>query len=382
MAADIATESFEQGDKVTLRVLVDKQKSKVVYAEAGKDFVDALFSFLTLPLGTIARLVAKESDIEAVIFGSINSLYQSVTDLDQQYLFNQTCKEMLLTPRNFMESLIQHMKLNIDNTPVQYFACEDWQFCRGDISGTRVTTFRNQKCICGKRLNAPSLFHVVPITDVNGFFKDTATFLIRDDFCVMPDDLETSLFLLKKQGFSDFANVEKKTLHITKNEVVDLLKLSLLSKTPMTDFIFKNGKFAKPNSTFQSEIRIGKDLPSDQGNHMVVKVLRRKSNRKILFATSEEDFADFLFSFLTFPLGGVLQILEGLSSISSIDVLYTSMTELSSDQFLRSKVLKDELADPRIFPGFKLKNQILPIGTRELTSKLVNGTLATFVDPN
>jgi len=51
--------------------MVVKERSKVLYAEAGKDFVDVLFSFLTLPLGTIAVLVAKESNIEAVEFGSI-----------------------------------------------------------------------------------------------------------------------------------------------------------------------------------------------------------------------------------------------------------------------------------------------------------------------
>jgi hypothetical protein len=62
-------------DKVTLKVMVDKEKNKVLYAEADKDFVDVLFSFLTLPLGTIASLVSKESNIEAVKFGSISSIY-------------------------------------------------------------------------------------------------------------------------------------------------------------------------------------------------------------------------------------------------------------------------------------------------------------------
>jgi 4-aminobutyrate aminotransferase-like enzyme len=61
--------SAEQVDNVSITVLVEKGKNKVVYAEAGKDFVDALFSFLTFPLGTIARLVAKEdSNMEAVQF--------------------------------------------------------------------------------------------------------------------------------------------------------------------------------------------------------------------------------------------------------------------------------------------------------------------------
>lgn len=40
--------------KVYLRLVIDEEKNKVVLAEAGKDFVDVLFSFLTLPMGTIA----------------------------------------------------------------------------------------------------------------------------------------------------------------------------------------------------------------------------------------------------------------------------------------------------------------------------------------
>ncbi|PNX68281.1 hypothetical protein L195_g056963, partial [Trifolium pratense] len=59
--ASSATQSSERGDNVSLKVMVDKVRNKVVYAEAGKDFVDVLFSFLTLPMGTIARLVATES---------------------------------------------------------------------------------------------------------------------------------------------------------------------------------------------------------------------------------------------------------------------------------------------------------------------------------
>lgn len=44
----------DQGVQVPLTFMVDKERKKVLYAEAGKDFVDVLFSFLTLPLGTIA----------------------------------------------------------------------------------------------------------------------------------------------------------------------------------------------------------------------------------------------------------------------------------------------------------------------------------------
>jgi hypothetical protein len=129
-----------------------------------------------------------------------------------------------------------------------------------------------------------------------------------------------------------------------------------------------------------SENRFGKSLPSKEGKQMAVKLLVRKSNRKILFATAEEDFADFLFSFLTFPLGGVLQMLGGSSSLSCIDILYKSVTELSPEKCLRSLELKNKISKPQIFPGFEVRNQILPIGTAAITHRSTNKVL-NFVDP-
>jgi hypothetical protein len=39
----------EQVDNVSITILVEKGKNKVLYAEAGNDFIEVLFSFLTLP---------------------------------------------------------------------------------------------------------------------------------------------------------------------------------------------------------------------------------------------------------------------------------------------------------------------------------------------
>ncbi|OIW07523.1 hypothetical protein TanjilG_14469 [Lupinus angustifolius] len=113
-------------EKVTLRILVDEKKNKVVYAEAGKDFVDVLLSFLTFPLGTIARIVSNDSNMKKVNVGSLTSLYQSVANLDVSHFWTDTCKEMLLHPRNSSEDYCQNMKLNIDDTEkTKYFICDD-----------------------------------------------------------------------------------------------------------------------------------------------------------------------------------------------------------------------------------------------------------------
>jgi hypothetical protein len=206
--------SDEQGAQVPLTVLVEKSKNKVLYAECGKDFVDVLFSFLTLPLGTIARLVATDSNIKAVKFGSISSLYQSVENLDQQYLWNHTCKEMLLQPRNSMEAYFEKMKLNIDGTEsLPFFICED-DNCKRE-NGYYVSTFSDQKCICGKLLN---VLRQCKLNTENGFVKETSTFIISDDLCVMPNLLGTSLDLLQKLEIKDINAIHKQTVNISKKE--------------------------------------------------------------------------------------------------------------------------------------------------------------------
>jgi len=81
---------------------------------------------------------------------------------------------------------------------------------------------------------------------------------------------------------------------------------------------------------------------------MTVKVMRRKSTEEILFIESGIGFIDFVFSFLSFPLGGVLHMLQGFSSLSFIDNLYKSITELNPNIYLMSKELKDKLSKPTI----------------------------------
>lgn len=106
-----ATQTEEQ---VSLKLVLNKEKNKVIFAEAGKDFMDVLFSFLTLPLGTIARLVGKESNMQPVRVGCLSSLYENVENLDKEYLWSETCKEMLLHPMNSSEAYCRSKKLNID----------------------------------------------------------------------------------------------------------------------------------------------------------------------------------------------------------------------------------------------------------------------------
>ncbi|KAK7373849.1 hypothetical protein VNO80_07269 [Phaseolus coccineus] len=92
--------AVETEKSISLKLMVLKEQSKVVFAEARKDFVDVLFSFLTLPLGTILRLVRKESKLQPLEVASLSLICQSVENLPKGCLRTDTCEEMLLRPRN------------------------------------------------------------------------------------------------------------------------------------------------------------------------------------------------------------------------------------------------------------------------------------------
>src|SRR4051812_15304959 len=120
----MATTSSQAEEQVPLKLVLNEKGDKVLFAEAGKDFVDILCSFLTMPLGTIVRLVEKESSIGPVTLGCLNSLYQSVFDFDEGCLSSDKIKQVLLEPSNSAEDYCSTLKLKIDDTPpTKYFAC-------------------------------------------------------------------------------------------------------------------------------------------------------------------------------------------------------------------------------------------------------------------
>ncbi|XP_028770580.1 uncharacterized protein LOC114727957 [Neltuma alba] len=368
-------------EQISLRVVVDKEQNRVLYAEAGKDFVDILLSFLTLPLGTIARLVSRDSNTKPCRFGCISSLYESVGNLDPKYLNSETCKQMLLQPRNSMERYNQNLKLNIDDTePTKYYACIDCLFQGPSL----VTTFKNMKCKCGRNftflLNPCKWLLCSPLlsgSDKNasgdagdntweGYVKETASFIISDDLSVTPANFNTTLCLLK--NLRSECLPEESTVVLSSNEILDLLKYLLISKTALTDSLLR-----KEHSLMYSDTSFkitDERQDRESTGTMKIKVLMSKSKSKILFAQVEEDFMDQLLSFLTFPLGAVERVLEGNSGAVCVDKLYNSLFNFDSTVDLTSENLKNMFANLMIAPYFNVDNQMVPIDELKYPSEL------------
>ncbi|KAL0460633.1 UNVERIFIED_CONTAM: hypothetical protein Slati_0690500 [Sesamum latifolium] len=66
---------------VSLNLLIDTHGKRVIFAEAGKDFVDFLFHILSLPVGTIVALIPEQEMV-----GSLSNLYKSIENLNESYI--------------------------------------------------------------------------------------------------------------------------------------------------------------------------------------------------------------------------------------------------------------------------------------------------------
>ncbi|KAD6120343.1 hypothetical protein R6Q59_026372 [Mikania micrantha] len=316
---------------VHLKVFVDKKKKKVMFAEAEQDFVEILFSFLTLPLGTIARLTSNKYEAtKDVKVGSLNSLYESVENLDNKHFSNEHCKIALVNPNNSSLSLCQKLKLNLNNMK------PDTSVCESDVD-------------------------VV-------FFKKNTSFIITDDLNVVPVLLDTSIPLLNFLGVEYIDLLEERTIDFGLEEFSSLLKWSLVTDTPLTNLVLGGGKscscFFSCSSCIKTSTRSNLPLiTSYYTQRQTVKLLIQKSKGKVLCAEADNFFVEMLFSFLTIPLGSVKRLtMNNSSSPTGIDNMYNSIfSSLGDGKYLKSEEIKNMLLCPKLASNYLRVTDLLPI---------------------
>lgn len=219
----IGTMAESSGEaKVYLRLVIDEEKNKVVLAEAGKDFVDVLFSFLTLPMGTIARLFKKHNNKAhpPVSVGCFNNLYTSVVDIGVDNFQTEACKRMLLCPRSVSDVQCQRLKVNINPTEREkYFNCPLFSRCR------LCSNFSTTRCQCGNMMKEEIRESQLKVEDSkqHGVFVsggDSTTFIITDDLEVSVKSTGLVLERLKSLGCADVSKLGEKFVGIGPKEVL------------------------------------------------------------------------------------------------------------------------------------------------------------------
>ncbi|KAK6157285.1 hypothetical protein DH2020_011533 [Rehmannia glutinosa] len=352
--------------KFSLKVMINKKKTKVLFAEVDSDFVDVLLSFLTLPLGKIVSLLEKHYGDEAPVFGSLSTLYYGLSNLDSANFWTEGGKQMLLNPRSSFESECRKLKINVDDTqPTKYFRCGDMN-CKRKESVNVSMYYGTAKCDCGKSLNrAMGTMEPKTQVDIDGdggvFTEKRGSFLITDDLRMAPVVLGSIIQTLINLGITVRSGAEMKTVNLGFNEIIDLLRGSLLSNTPLTDLIL-----LERHRTITYDVRGYlphqiEEKSSSDSKKLIVKAILRKSDNKLLFVEAKEDFVDFLFSLLIIPFGGVERLLGSNTSLKNMDNLYKSITNLIGDRHLRTPDIIDRLMKPELPPNYLSKNQIFPL---------------------
>ncbi|KAL7169777.1 hypothetical protein ACSBR2_034751 [Camellia fascicularis] len=390
-----------QTAEVSVRILIDEAKNRVVCAEAGNDFVDILFSFLTLPMGTIVRLIRNQQSSQESQIGCMNSLYRSVENLGTSYLQTDACKDMLLHPRTPLEIICRGLKVNIDDTkPTKYFICSD-SACKYKL----LSNYVNTKCKCGKLLNR-EIYASGSGSNANAtdevFVKQSTAYIVGDNLQVMVSTPVALVELLGNVGIKDVNSLKEKVVKVGSEQILNLLKHSLLSESPLTDVFLPNERFnSKRRKLLEQRDHqfISQNIPGANTNgSMAVKIIVRKSDGKALCAEAMEDFVDLLFSFLTIPLANVLKCLDGKSSLGCVDNLYKSLQVLNNKWFVTHKMPSrmycgyahqsshDLLLNPGLGPKFRCSSQPFQLEERNANyychSKLLGVCSLTFERPS
>ncbi|KAF7087603.1 hypothetical protein CFC21_090777 [Triticum aestivum] len=243
------------GAPITMKLLVDSRppRPRVVFAEAGKDAVDFLFSLLTLPAGTAVRLLGKESMSMA---GSVGNLYASVERLEGSYLRPGFAKDALLCPAVRASPLLR-LPPPPAPAPRTFFTCGpsnksfNYAACRGYVSdarGARCPSCGSEMAIENQYVPPPPPAPARPeqsaATVTTGFVQGAVTYTVTDDLAVAPMSAISSIARL-----GALAALQERTVQLGYKEGLEIVKASLRSKTVLTDvFLCTGGKKPPPSS--------------------------------------------------------------------------------------------------------------------------------------
>ncbi|BFG22600.1 hypothetical protein CerSpe_088740 [Prunus speciosa] len=222
---------------VSMKLLVDSTRGKVLFAEASKDVVDFLFTLLSLPVGAVIELLSKDGMV-----GSLGKLYESVENLDDTYLQPNFNKDMLLEPKTTVAgaNILPLLTNNVDSNAKKFYMCSHCSSRSfSDVSGTVCPN-------CSRGMKS-EITHVSPAPTVarpseGGYVKGVVTYMVMDDLEVKPLSTISSIAMLNKFNVKEVGALEEKVVNLGMEEGLKLLKASLETSAVLTKVFLGNKK--------------------------------------------------------------------------------------------------------------------------------------------
>lgn len=271
---------------------------------------------------------------------------------------------MLLRPKSRAGALCENLAINVDDSDHRfYYKCGKSSSCREVSSVSGVECAR-----CGGRLDVPIVaVEVEKGSNLRGVFVKEGKYMVTDDMKVRAVSISESLGLLREFGIEDMSILEKKDVLVGEQVILNLLKRSLVSNKPLTDVFLHESNITLveeiPRPTKITRSRLKPNKATSDFKQINIKLHISTDTDRVIYAETGEDFVDLVFSFLTFPLGSVIKLLENHSFLGCIDNLYESIQVLSNSDFgyLKSDNCKNMLLDPKLPPYYGCRHQFLSI---------------------
>ncbi|XP_066316132.1 uncharacterized protein [Miscanthus floridulus] len=196
-----------------MKLLVDTKAQRVVYAKAGKEVIDFLFSLLALPLSTVTKLLAtsaragsvspldqqltaaaKRPTATGAMVGSVGNLYRSVESLDGggHVCCHDAAKDALLKPATIPQL--------VGATPTAAVPAE----APPKPDGGQL--FRCKGCSCSSSAAAAAAVNAGSGSS-GGYVWDTVMYTVMDDLSVVPISTITAVAALVSLGVTDISGL-------------------------------------------------------------------------------------------------------------------------------------------------------------------------------
>ncbi|VAI10813.1 unnamed protein product [Triticum turgidum subsp. durum] len=328
-------------DSIKIKLAVDRSRNRVLFADAGSDFVDVLLSFLTLPLSAVKFCAASSP-------GCLSNLCDSVSRLTGGKLLKvEACHGMLLTPSTahefggFCDSHDTFVK-NQPNLQVDGDFCRCWQ-----VMARLVHVYNKASSGSGM------------------FVRCKEQFMVSDDLTIMPASTRTMQSLARNFGpgaiLNDFEELE---VCIGWTEVVvAMLKASLSSDTIFTDIFLPMGTSdhdalatVKPSNNKKIVVAPNEDSGPHATLECKIKLFYDGQKKKVMYAECKHEFVDLLLGFLAYPLGCVIKnmydngVTSPLGNGGGFDNLYISVVQLDAAGFITGGKPAETLLNPPLSP--------------------------------
>ncbi|XP_020233433.1 uncharacterized protein LOC109813618 [Cajanus cajan] len=226
--------------KLSVKLLIDSKRQKVLFAEASKEVTDFLFNLLRLPLSTVIRLLSKDGMV-----GCLGNLYQSVENLSDTYMQPNQCKDVLLKTRAPVISALLPSKNDCDddNLETSFYTCPNngnYNNCGYNVTCDNQTRCPRCNCAMSKVISYVGNKVAEDVFRKSGYVKEVVTYMVMDDLVIQPMSTISSITLLNKFNIKEVGALEEKVVELGITQGVNILKASLQSKMVLTSVFLKN----------------------------------------------------------------------------------------------------------------------------------------------